>query len=367
MSPPGRCAGPHPDDDGEAEEARIDGQGGAPGGRPRLDATRGRRPGRCRRPRGGRGGAVPRRPTRRGGAGCVGAGPACPVRLHAATDSRVRRRQPVPVGRRAPRRRPPAGPSPLHADRPPVHATAVRRPRVPRAPVQRDARRSRLRRRVRLRPVVARVAGTRSDRCLAVWRLRTVLVAGHHSRGLHPQCSVVLRHLRAGAVRRPGPATRMAACGSCGGLGGRSRQPLALVGAGNTRAARGATAGSVGCAGPSTAAARGGPPDRRDPIRVDGLAVSAGSAHQLLRLHRHGDSASTTCATWAGSTRMSPPGRCAGPPPDDDGEAEETRNGGQDGPARARRRPLGTGRSFAVYPHPEVDAGAALCRLGLEP
>ena len=60
-----------------------------------------------------------------------GAWPARALRLHPATYSGPRRRQPVPVGRRVPRRRAPAGLCPLHAERPPVHAAAVRGPRVP--------------------------------------------------------------------------------------------------------------------------------------------------------------------------------------------------------------------------------------------
>ena len=164
---------------------------------------------------------------------------------------------------------------------------AVRGPGVPRAPVQRGARRSRLRRRLRVRTAAARLAGTGSDRGLAVRRLGAVLVAGDHRRGLHPQCPAVLRRLCPGAAGRPGPAARMAARGCRGRLGGGSRQPLALDGAGDTRAARGAPAGLAGCAAPSAAAARGGPPDRRPAVCVDGLAVSAGAAHQLLRLHRH--------------------------------------------------------------------------------
>ena len=155
-----------------------DGQGKAKEGRPsrrRVAAC----PGGCRRTpgwlrAGAPGHAVPRRLVRRGGAGRGGARPARALRLHPATYSGPRRRQPVPVGRRAPWRRAPAGLSPLHADRPPVHAAAVRGPRVPRAPVQRSARRSRLRRRIRLRAVAQRLAGACADRGLAVRRLGAV-------------------------------------------------------------------------------------------------------------------------------------------------------------------------------------------------
>ena len=277
----GHRAGLRHIDDGEAKEARTNAR------RTAAYAHRCPRFGSRRRPGHERGRPVLPRPARRGGAGRGRARPPRPLRRHPAAHRGAGGRRPVPDGRRAPRRRPPAGLSALHADRPPVHAAAVRRPRGARAPVERGARGAGLRRRVLLRPAAAGVAGAGPDRGVALRRLGAVLVAGHHRRGLHPERAALLRHLRAGAAGRPRPAPGMAPVVRRRRVGGGARQPLAVDGAGHAGSGAGPAAGLAGRAAPAAPAARGRPRGRPPALRVDGLALAPGAARQLLWVHRH--------------------------------------------------------------------------------